>query len=93
MPHAFDFGHIIAYFWLMFWFAQLHRGAGIRLVLAVGFFALGAVLEVIQGMTGYRMFEFADMAANGLGIVIAFVLARTRLQNTLLAFEALLARS
>ena len=93
VPHAFDAGHVTAYFWLMFWFAQLHRGVHIRLVLAAGFFTLGAILEWIQGMTGYRMFEYGDMAANGLGIVIAFFLARTRLQDTLLALERLFPRA
>jgi hypothetical protein len=90
--HAFAVGHVVAYFWLMIWFAQLHHAARMRALLAAGFFALGAVLEWIQGLTGYRMFDYADMAANGLGIVIAFGLARTRLQHTLLAVERLLAR-
>ena len=93
VPHAFDAGHVIAYAWLMFWFAQLHHGARMRAMLAAGFFTLGVVLEFIQGMTGYRMFEYGDMAANGLGVMIAFLLARTRLQNTLLALERLVARA
>jgi len=93
VPHAFAVGHIVAYGWLMFWFAQLHRAARIRLLLAAGFFALGVMLECAQGLMGYRMFDYADMAANGIGIVIAFFLARTRLQNALLALEGLIARA
>ena len=52
IPQAFDYGHVLAYFWLMIWFAQLHRTPRRRWILAAAFGALGIELEVIQGLTG-----------------------------------------
>ena len=48
---------------------------------------LGIALEFAQGMTGYRMFDHADMALNALGVGIGLALARTRLQHMLSAIE------
>jgi len=73
----------------MIWFAQIHRTTRRRLMLAVGFCALGIVLEYLQGMTDYRGFEYSDMVINSTGVVIGLVLARTPLQDGLHMFEAL----
>ena len=93
VPRAFDFGHVAAYFWLMIWFAQLHRTPRRRWRLAAAFGAMGIVLEVIQGLTGYRQFDYADMAYNFVGIAIGLVLSRSPAQNALHRVEALLARA
>ncbi len=67
-------GHFSAYFIMMGWFAQLyHRARHLLLLLAV--IALGVVLEFVQGQTGYRLFEYADMAVNILGACSAWWLA------------------
>ena len=87
MPDAFDVGHVVAYFWLMIWFAQIHRSAGRRWALAAAFGAMGIVLEYIQGMTGYRQFDYVDMVRNFIGIAIGLALARPSLQNALYRFE------
>jgi VanZ family protein len=84
---VFDPGHIIAYFWLMIWFAQLYRSNGARLALALAFSTLGVGLEFAQRMTGYRAFDYMDMVFNCVGIALALVLARTPLQDALLRFE------
>jgi len=67
-------GHFIAYFTLMIWFAQLYR-RGLHWVFTVTFIVLGVALEIIQGQVGYRMFQYGDMLANGLGAVFAWMLA------------------
>lgn len=85
-------GHIIAYFWLMIWFAQIYHGTRARLRLALAFSALGVVLEFAQAMTGYRQFDYMDMVRNCAGVALAFVLARTPLQDALLRFERSVAR-
>jgi VanZ family protein len=91
-PKVFDFGHIVAYFWLMIWFAQIHRRARRRWLLAAAFGAMGIALEFIQGMTGYRHFDYADMLRNFIGIAIGLLLARTSLQDALYRVEDVLAR-
>lgn len=86
-PKAFDAGHVLAYGWLMTWFAQIHRAGRTRVAIGLALFALGAALEFAQGMTGYRKFDYADMAMNALGIVVGLALCRTKAQDVLHALE------
>jgi hypothetical protein len=90
VPESLKFGHLLAYGWLMLWFAQIHRATGSRLGLATGFCALGTVLEYVQGMTDYRGFEYSDMLINSTGVALGLALAYTRLQNGLRTLEVLL---
>lgn len=80
-------GHTLTYLLLMYWFAQLHDR---RLRVAVALLALGAVLEIAQGFTGYRQASGLDMLANALGVAIGALLA-WRLPNPLKWLEARLA--
>src|SRR5262245_8260594 len=84
------FGHVLAYGWLMLWFAQIYRSTGLRLALAAAFCALGIGLEYLQGMTGFRGFEYSDMLLNSGGVAIGLALARTPLQNGLQRLEWIL---
>jgi VanZ family protein len=67
-------GHLLAYSSLMFWFAQLHRR---WLPWALGFLALGAGLEVLQGLSGYREMSLDDLLANSLGIGLGWLAAHS----------------
>ena len=58
------FEHLLAYGALMLWFCQLRLA---RIGLAAGFVVMGVGIEFLQDMTGYRTFEYADMAADSLG--------------------------
>jgi|SRR5579859_353569 len=89
-PEGSKIGHLLAYGWLMLWFAQFHRAAGPRLLLAAALCALGIALEYLQGMTDYRGFEYSDMLINSTGIAVGLALAYTPLQNGLRALEALM---
>jgi VanZ family protein len=80
-------GHILAYAWLMFWFSQIYRRTGQRLVLTAGFLALGIALEYVQRWVG-RDFSYMDMRDDGIGIAIGGLLALTPLGNSLAAIEA-----
>ncbi len=91
LPDVFDVGHIIAYLWLMLWFAQIHRSARRRWLFAVGFGAMGIALEYAQGMMGYRHFDYADMVRNFAGVGLGLALAQTPLQHSLQRVERLLA--
>lgn len=89
-PLVFDFSdkleHALAYALLMLWFCQLYSGhARIRLFLVL--VVMGVCIEFLQGLTGYRYFEFADMLANTAGVLIGWGLARTGLGKMLSALE------
>lgn len=92
IPQGLKFGHVLAYAWLMLWFAQLYRSNYHRCLLVAAFCILGIALEYVQGMTDYRGFEYSDMLINSAGVAIGWVFALTRLQNTLSWLEQQLLR-
>jgi VanZ family protein len=82
-------GHLLAYGALMVWFSSLYEDSIARVMLAIGFAAMGIALEFVQGWTGYRTFEIADMVANASGVFAGWVVAPPRLPNFLRRIEAL----
>lgn len=89
-PYAFEFSdklnHALAYSLLMLWFCQLYAGkARIKLLLLL--LAMGVLIEILQGMTGYRYFEFADMLANTAGVLLGLGLAKMGAEQILAALE------
>lgn len=75
--------HMLAYGSLMFWFAQVYLHRSARLTTAGLLLALGVAIELAQGATGYRSFEYADMGADCSGIVFGWLLAPPRAPNLL----------
>jgi VanZ family protein len=71
-------GHVAAYATLMFWFAQLDTRHRMRLAYAIGFVLLGVALEFAQRLTDYRTFEVADMGADAVGVLFAWVVSPPR---------------
>lgn len=69
--------HALAYGLLMLWFCQIFQQKMARLVTAGLLIFLGVTLEILQSFTGYRFFEFADMVANTIGVLLGWVWART----------------
>ncbi|NTV95283.1 MAG: VanZ family protein [Thiobacillus sp.] len=69
------FSHILAYFTLMAWFGQIYPE---RLKPFLALLAMGAALEVLQGMTGYRDMSAYDMLANTVGVTLGWLAARLR---------------
>ena len=53
----------------------LGRGSfpGQALLLIVGLCTYGIGIEVLQGLTGYRFAEYADLLADAMGIALGFV--------------------
>ena len=86
------FGHLFAYLSLMLWFANLYSRRKNRISLAMAFLAMGAVLEFLQGLSGYRTFQYTDMVANGVGIFVGGLLAKTWFGSFLAKLDKLLAR-
>ncbi len=79
--------HIVAYFVLMAWFAQIYHAPRLRLYYMVGFILLGILLEILQGVGGIRQMDWADMLANGIGVLMAWQLIKNRSAHVLAYFE------
>lgn len=79
--------HLLAYVGLMLWFCQVYVSRAARIKLLVGLVAMGVVIEILQSMSGYRYFEYADMLANSSGVLIGLGLAHTRMGRVILLLE------
>jgi VanZ family protein len=90
VPEGMKIGHVVAYCWLMLWFAQVYRSATARYRLALTFCVMGIALEYLQGLTDYRGFEYSDMLINSLGVGLGLLLSYSRLQNGLTTLESML---
>ena len=80
-------GHVLAYGVLMVWFANLYETSAKRRMFAIGFVAMGIALEFVQGWSGYRAFELADMVADAIGVAAGWVFAPPRIPNVLRSIE------
>lgn len=80
-------GHFTAYFVLMGWFVQLYRAHRQRVLWALLFVGQGLTLEIVQGMSRWRTFDYWDAAANTLGVILAWWLAFQGLDRLLPALE------
>ncbi|CAK0772765.1 polysaccharide biosynthesis protein VpsQ [Gammaproteobacteria bacterium] len=89
-PYADKVGHLLIYTIQMVWATWLWPYR--RWLPALSLCVMGAMLEVLQGMTGYRTFEFADMAANTTGVLLGWTLAYTPLSRGLAVVDGALAR-
>lgn len=83
-------GHLLAYGALMGWFVQLYQRRAWLVLHAIFLVLMGVSLEFLQGMTG-RWFEYADMGANGLGVLLGAATAMTPWRDLLLRLERALA--
>ncbi len=83
------FKHCLAYGTLSLWFCQIYMQVRQRAMVVAALIALGITLEFLQGWSGYRTFEIADMVANGIGAVLGLFLVHTPLGRSLLWLEKL----
>jgi len=65
--------HLLAYFSLMAWFGQIY---GARLKPTLILIAMGGLIEVLQGWSGYRDMSALDMLANSAGVALGWVFCR-----------------
>jgi len=84
------FFHILAYFTLMAWFAQIYHDRFQRNMIALVFVFMGVALEYLQSSNPDRYFEFADMLANTIGVALGFFVALSGAKNTLLRIEKII---
>lgn len=83
--------HLLAYGALMLWFLQLYPVSR-RPVIAILLVAMGVLIEVLQGFILTRSSEYADMIANTGGIMVGWMLGRTRLSEMLEILDRKIAR-
>jgi len=78
--------HGLSYTCLMLWFGQIYQ-PGRYWRIAAALTLLGMALEVLQGISGLRHFEYLDMLANSIGVLTGWGLSRTPLGALLLGLE------
>lgn len=81
--------HLLAYGAQMYWFCLLYDR---QWRLAAWLVTLGVGLEVLQGFTGFRSYDVADMAANASGVLLGWLVGQTPLKRLLHWLEALYGR-
>ena len=86
------YAHVAAYAVLMLWFMQIYESRRTRGMIALGLIVLGVGLEYLQGYTGYRSFEYADMVADIAGVALGWLAGPPRTPNMLLCVERLCVR-
>jgi len=92
-PHLVDFtmndkvGHALAYAVLMGWFGQLYHGKLPLALFALGFVLLGISMEYLQMWGGARDFEYADMLADTVGVVLGWILTASLFKGSLIWVE------
>lgn len=80
--------HVAMYFVLMAAAVQLFGRPGVLVAVAVALAGLGLAIEFAQGaFTTTRQFEWADAAANALGVLLGLALAPTPAARLLLVLE------
>ena len=63
-------GHLIVYLVLSGWFSLLARNRFILGMSLLGLVLYGMLIELLQGLTGYRFAEWGDVVANSLGCAL-----------------------
>jgi VanZ family protein len=91
LPQGDKWGHLIAYASLALCFAQWAGGVRERINQALGLIGLGALLEGLQSLTGYRQAEWLDFLANTVGVVLGALVALGPAGRVLRAIDARLA--
>lgn len=87
-PENFDkIVHVLLYVFLSGWFSLLVAKPGnlwwsFTLLAVYGF-----IMEVLQGMTGYRSFEVADAIANSIGAALGVLVYFSRLRAVLIRVD------
>ena len=92
VPGSDKVNHVVAYLVMMLWFSQLHREPRRQFWIGVGLIALGAGLELAQGLLMYRSADLLDGLANSCGVFAGRFLVETRLGSSLAFFDGQLLR-
>lgn len=89
--HGDKLEHAFAYCFLMLWFCQAYRLRTQRMLLALMLIVLSASMEILQGLAGHRSFNYSDMLANNVGVLLGWAAACTALGQVGAMLEARIA--
>ncbi|MBD3610763.1 MAG: VanZ family protein [Gammaproteobacteria bacterium] len=78
--------HAFAYALLMSWFGQLGK---LSVKWIIGWASMGVAIEIMQGLSGYRYFDYYDMVANSTGVLIGWLLLKSHKLQYLFFIEHL----
>lgn len=87
VPFADKGEHFAAYGLMMAWWGQLFRAPRRRWQVACACMALGALLELLQGLGGVRQMELADALANATGVLLGLAATQGAGGRLLARFE------
>jgi VanZ family protein len=93
IPQGDKYRHVLGYFLLTAWFAQITATRRILLAHALGFVVLGIVLEGLQSLNPERQVEGLDMLANALGVALGLAVGAGRARDLLQRMVATVCRS
>jgi len=81
------FVHFLAYFILAAWFSGIVKPKN-YVYFGIVLLVFSYLIEILQGLSKYRSFEWQDLFANGLGICVALLLGAWFLHRWCYKFEA-----
>ena len=84
--------HMLAYATMTYWFMQVYVTPRSRRSIAAVLVVLGVVLEFLQGETGYRTFDYADMIANTIGVAAGWIASPPRTPSVLTRIQSYISR-
>jgi len=69
--------HLVSYAVLAWWFVLAFRPKSYSktFILALKLIAFGGIIEILQGLSGYRFAEWQDLLANSIGIFMGCFIA------------------
>ena len=80
--------HVVTYAILSGWFSLLAIDRAALGYSALGLMGYGVVIEVVQGFTGYRHAEWADLLANAAGIGVGLLVYPLAVRRLLALVDA-----
>ena len=80
--------HFVTYCALSAFFTSLVQLPRSLWLVAAGLVSFGVLMEILQGLTGYRLFELMDMLANSLGVLAGLLTRLTPMPIWLRRIEA-----
>ena len=79
--------HFSAYFLLAAWFSGVVK-RNYYILFGLVLLGFSYLIEVLQGLSKYRSFEWQDLMANGLGIIVALIFGFWFLHAWCMKFES-----
>ena len=84
--------HVVTYCVLAGYFSVLAGRRRSLLGVALGIMAFGVLIEIAQGLSGYRTAEWGDLLANGIGTLAGVLLHFTSIRDAVSRIDSGLAR-